>query len=121
MSRSFCEFIAKNGENESYYFADNYGGAEDVYMGYMFSKYKKVNFKSEVVLDYIANIVAEAHHNETKDYLKRLVGICNDDFKKFEFEQRNCVNAERFNECKFKKVTDSHLGKVRFLQNTLWS
>lgn len=119
MSRSFCEFIAKNGKNEAYYFADNYGGAEDIYIGHMFSKYNKVNFKSGVVLDYIANIVAAAHHNETKDYLKRLIGICNDDFKKFEFEQRNCVNADRFNECKFKQVTYSHMGKVRFLKDTL--
>jgi len=119
MSRSFCEFIAKNGKNESYYFADNYGGAEDVYTGHMFSKYKKVNFKSELVLNYVENIVATTRHPKTKQYLKRLIGICNDDFKKFEFEQRNCVTNSCFEETKFNVVNGYYTDKLNFLRNAL--
>tara|TARA_B100000676_G_C17982101_1_gene789642 strand:+ start:184 stop:1110 length:927 start_codon:yes stop_codon:yes gene_type:complete len=119
MSRSFCEFIAKNGKSESYYFADNYGGAEDVYMGYMFSKYKKVSFKSELVLDYISNIVATTRHPKTKQYLKRLIDICGDDFKKFEFEQRNCVTNSCFEETEFNVFNSYCIDKLSFLRNEL--
>ena len=119
MSRSFCEFIAKNGKNEAYYFADNYGGAEDIYTGHMFSKYNKVNFKSGVVLNYVENIVATTRHPKTKQYLKRLIGICNDDFKKFEFEQRNCVTNSCFEETKFNVVNGYYTDKLNFLRNAL--
>ena len=119
MSRSFCEFIAKNGKSESYYFADNYGGAEDVYMGHVFSRFKKVNFKSGLVLDYIANIVATKHHPKTKQYLKRLIDICGDDFKKFEFEQRNCVTNSCFEETEFNVVNGYYIDKLNFLRNEL--
>jgi hypothetical protein len=119
MSSDFCNFISENGLFDASYFADNLGGAEDVFIGYLFSEFNKLNFKSDILLDYVVNVMNLVKHENTKCYLRRLVDICREDFKKFEFEQTHCVNDERFNEHKFKRVTSAHVGKVRFLQDVL--
>lgn len=119
ISRSVCEFVAQHGESNAKLFVDDYGGAEDVYIGYMFSKYNNSYFNFDILLNYIENIESFANHTKTKQYLKRLIYICDKYKSKFEFEQRNCVHNTEFNEKQFDLINNRFKYKLIFLGNGL--
>tara|TARA_B100000282_G_scaffold123669_1_gene88189 strand:+ start:1950 stop:2819 length:870 start_codon:yes stop_codon:yes gene_type:complete len=107
LSRNFCEYIKNNGKQDSEYFAKNYGGVEDLYVGYMYSKYKSINSKFDLILNYVKHHT-ESNNLQTQKYFKRLMDICDIQFKKFEFEEKNCVNSDKFIEFDFKKMRNKY-------------
>jgi len=102
MSRNFCEYIKNNGNQEAEYFVKNYGGVEDLYVGYMYSKYKSLNSKFDLVLNYV-KCHNKKNNIHTHNYFKRLININDLQFKKFEFEEKNCINSNQYNEFNFQK------------------
>jgi hypothetical protein len=119
MNRLFCDYIELNGKSEANYFAKNYGGAEDLYIGYMYTKFKENYLQSNLILNYITNAFSLAKNQQSKNHMRRLVQKCDIQFQKDIEDEQNCINSDYYDESKFKRIIKQHNNKLYKLKTIL--
>ena len=120
MNRLFCNYIELNGKSEANYFAKNYGGAEDLYIGYMYTQFKENYLQSNLILNYITKSFSLAKNPQSKNHMRRLVQKCDIQFQKDMEDEQNCINSDYYDESKFKKIIKQHNNKLHKLKTILY-
>ena len=120
MNRLFCNYIELNGKYEANYFAKNYGGAEDLYIGYMYTQFNENYLQSNLILNYITKSFSLAKKSQSKNHLCRLVEKCDIQFQKYMEDEQNCINSDYYDERKFKKIIQQHNNKLHKLKTILY-
>lgn len=118
-SRNFCEYISNKGESLADIFVKKLGGAEDVFMGTIHREF--TNDKINLIIDYLIQCDFQNFTKETKRYLYNLLESYQEEYKKYELEESNCVNNNFFDEKKFYTSFNKLKSKIIKLKNKLKS